>query len=74
VRRSLQNECGDYLPEELATITIQNLLMRVEFLKGAGGTITGFDLAHFERVLKLVTSTAAELKALDAAARKRAAA
>ncbi len=54
---------------------VAQLRARVEVLNATGsGTIAGFDLSHYERVLKLGTSTIAELKALDATARRRAAA
>jgi hypothetical protein len=73
--RSLENEpVTDFLPEELVDITLPSLRARVEVLKAAGGTIAGFDLSHYQRVLELATSTIAELKALDAVARRRAAA
>ncbi|HVB79822.1 MAG TPA: hypothetical protein VNE82_07720 [Candidatus Binataceae bacterium] len=74
-RRSLESEvCTNYLPEELVTNTLTQLRARVEVLKAGGGTIAGFDLSHYEYVLELATSTIAELKALDAADRRRAAA
>jgi hypothetical protein len=74
VRQSLQDEPGDFLPEELGGDTLLRLRARVEVLKATGGTITGYGLSRYERVLELVTSTITELKALDATARRRAAA
>jgi hypothetical protein len=76
-RRSLEGEMinvGGGPPYIKPAIVLGTLEERVKLLKAVGGKIAGFGLSHYERVLKLATSTITELEALDAAMIQRAAA